>query len=133
MNYKEGYDWGKQSLETAGVSEAELDARLFLEKICGTDRNTLLVHGDRLLSEEEKNRYQDWIQKRAQHIPLQHLTGEQEFMGAYLSGKRARAYSQAGYGNPCGRSDARNDGWEQDPGHVHRFRLYIAQPPSLFQ
>ena len=81
MNYKEGYDWGKQSLETAGVSEAELDARLLLEKICGTDRNTLLVHGDRLLSEEEKNRYQDWIQKRAQHIPLQHLTGEQEFMG----------------------------------------------------
>lgn len=54
MNYKEGYDWGKQSLETAGVSEAELDARLLLEKICGTDRNTLLVHGDRLLSEEEK-------------------------------------------------------------------------------
>ena len=81
MNYKEGYDWGKQSLETAGVSEAELDARLLLEKICGTDRNTLLVHGDRLLTEEEKNRYQDWIQKRAQHIPLQHLTGEQEFMG----------------------------------------------------
>ena len=63
MNYKEGYDWGKQSLETAGVSEAELDARLLLEKICGTDRNTLLVHGDRLLSEEEKNRYKDWIQK----------------------------------------------------------------------
>ena len=51
MNYKEGYDWGKQSLETAGVSEAELDARLLLEKICGTDRNTLLVHGDRLLTE----------------------------------------------------------------------------------
>ena len=25
MNYKEGYDWGKQSLETAGVSEAELE------------------------------------------------------------------------------------------------------------
>ena len=96
MNYKEGYDWGKQSLETAGVSEAELDARLLLEKICGTDRNTLLVHGDRLLSEEEKNRYQDWIQKRAQHIPLQYLTGEQGVYGAYLSGKRARTYSQAG-------------------------------------
>ena len=28
MNYKEGYDWGKQSLETAGVSEAELDLSL---------------------------------------------------------------------------------------------------------
>ena len=46
--------------------------------MCIRDR---LVHGDRLLSEEEKNRYKDWIQKRAQHIPLQHLTGEQEFMG----------------------------------------------------
>lgn len=35
MNYKEGYDWGKQSLETAGVSEAELDARLLWKRYAG--------------------------------------------------------------------------------------------------
>ena len=81
MNYKESYDWGRRILEAAGIQEADWDARLLLETICGTDRNTLLVHGERPLSREEESKYQDWIQKRAQHIPLQHLTGEQEFMG----------------------------------------------------
>lgn len=81
MNYKDSYDWGRRILEAAGIQEADWDARLLLETICGTDRNTLLVHGERPLSREEESKYQDWIQKRAQHIPLQHLTGEQEFMG----------------------------------------------------
>ena len=33
------------------------------------------------VSEEEKTRYLEQIDKRASHIPLQHLTGHQEFMG----------------------------------------------------
>nr|WP_308626051.1 peptide chain release factor N(5)-glutamine methyltransferase [uncultured Eisenbergiella sp.] len=81
MNYKDSYHWGRQILEAAGIQEADWDARLLLETVCGTDRNTLLVHGERPLSREEEVKYQDWIQRRAQHIPLQHLTGEQEFMG----------------------------------------------------
>ena len=81
MNYRECYEWGRQSLKAAGIEEADLDARLLLETICHTDRNTLLVHGDRQVSHEEESAYNDWISRRARHIPLQHITGEQEFMG----------------------------------------------------
>lgn len=75
--YREGVD----RLTGAGIEEAALDARLLLEYVCGTDRNTLLVHGEREVSEEEYERYSGLITERAGHVPLQHLTGEQEFMG----------------------------------------------------
>ena len=55
MNYRECYEWGRQSLKAAGIEEADLDARLLLETICHTDRNTLLVHGDRQVSHEEES------------------------------------------------------------------------------
>ena len=81
MNYKEIYLWGKEKLEKAGVVEFDLDARLLLEHICHTNRNTLLVHGDREVSESEEEQYREAISKRSCRIPLQHITGVQEFMG----------------------------------------------------
>lgn len=79
--YKDIYETGKTELEQAGIDEAALDARLLLEFVCGTDRNTLLVHGDREVSGEQYDRYRDLIGRRAARVPLQHLTGQQEFMG----------------------------------------------------
>jgi release factor glutamine methyltransferase len=81
MTYRECYERGKAALTAAEIEEAALDARLLLEYVCAADRNTLLVHGDREVAEEELRRYETLIQKRASHIPLQHLTGVQEFMG----------------------------------------------------
>ena len=81
MEYQALYKRGKESLEAAEIGEAVLDARLLLEFVCGTDRNTLLVHPDREVSEEEIRQYKKLIGERAKHIPLQHLTGVQEFMG----------------------------------------------------
>lgn len=81
MTYRECYDMGRLALEMAGVLEPELDARLMLEHVCGTDRNTLLVHGDREVTESESGCYKEFIDKRTKRIPLQHLTGTQEFMG----------------------------------------------------
>ena len=46
MRYDELYRYGVRQLKQADIAEAELDARLLLEYICHTDRNTLLVHGD---------------------------------------------------------------------------------------
>ena len=79
--YREMYDEGAARLSEAGIEEAALDARLLLEFVCGTNRNTLLAHGDRDVSEEEYSRYRSLIGRRAAHVPLQHLTGEQDFMG----------------------------------------------------
>ena len=81
MQYQELYRLGKDKLTEAKVPEAELDARLLLEEICGTNRNDLLVHGDNEISTEQCERYTDYIQRRQKHEPLQQITGYQEFMG----------------------------------------------------
>lgn len=81
MNYKEIYLWGRSELEKAGISEYELDARLLLEHICHTNRNTLLVHGDREVAGEEEAKYREAIAVRRSRVPLQHIIGVQEFMG----------------------------------------------------
>lgn len=81
MNYRELYEKGKGALAAQGIEEAALDARLLLEYVCETDRNALLVHGDREISKAETERYEALIKRRGEHIPLQHLTGTQNFMG----------------------------------------------------
>ncbi|MCI8935876.1 MAG: peptide chain release factor N(5)-glutamine methyltransferase [Lachnospiraceae bacterium] len=81
MEYRTLYDMGAEELKEAGVEEAALDARLLLEEVCGTDRNDLLVHGDRLVAEDQLERYMECIDLRSKRIPLQHILGYQEFMG----------------------------------------------------
>lgn len=81
LTYGEVYREGAAQLGKAGIEEAALDARILLEFVCGTDRNTLLAHGDLDVSEEEYGRYSGLIGRRASRVPLQHLTGGQDFMG----------------------------------------------------
>lgn len=81
MKYRDCFDQGRKALKEAGITEADLDARYLLEFVCGTDHNTLLAHPDKEVSEEEKSRYEELIGKRKDRIPLQQLTGHQEFMG----------------------------------------------------
>ena len=81
MNYTEAFLMGTQKLKEAEIGEAQLDARLLLEEVCGTDHNTLLCHGDREVSEEEEEQYRRALEQRAVHVPLQHLLGYQDFMG----------------------------------------------------
>lgn len=85
MNYRKLYETGKDRLEKAGIQEAALDARLLLEEVCRTDRNTLLVHGDRAVTEEEETQFRIFIERRSTHEPLQQITGWQEFMGLRFS------------------------------------------------
>ena len=81
MKYTEAFLMGMQKLKEAEIGEAQLDARLLLEEVCGTDHNTLLCHGDREVSEAEEEQYRKALEQRAVHVPLQHLLGYQDFMG----------------------------------------------------
>ena len=85
MTYRECYEQGCRTLQAAGIEEAILDARLLLEAMCGTDRNDLLVHGEQPVAPQAEEKYLNWIRQRAEHIPLQQLTGEQDFMGLTFS------------------------------------------------
>lgn len=81
MIYSDIYKNASIRLKQAGVPEYQLDARLLLEYACGTDYNTLLVHGDRTVSPEEEKKYNELIEKRASRVPLAYIVGYQEFMG----------------------------------------------------
>lgn len=84
MEYGALYRLGVEKLKEAQIKEAELDARLLLEEVCGTNRNDLLVHEKNPVLEENYNCYVNYIEKRSQHIPLQHILGYQEFMGLHF-------------------------------------------------
>lgn len=81
MEYRALYQEGTERLQQAGIAEAALDARLLLEYVCGTVRNDMLLHGDREVTEEDTKHYRQMLSQRADHVPLQYLTKQQEFMG----------------------------------------------------
>ena len=72
---------GTEILRQNGIPEAELDAWYLLEHVTGISRALYFSDGCRELNAEQEVRYFDLIEKRGQRIPLQHLTGVQEFMG----------------------------------------------------
>lgn len=81
MTYGDCYKEAVRLLADNGVREAGLDARLLLESVCGTDRNTLLAHPEREVRAEEKARFDALVQRRCKREPLQYIINEQEFMG----------------------------------------------------
>lgn len=81
MDYRTCYEEGSKILREANVQEANLDARLLLEFVCGTDYGYLFAHGTSKVPEEQVSKYKKLIAKRASRYPLQYITGEQEFMG----------------------------------------------------
>lgn len=81
MDWKTLLDEGAAYLNDAGILDAEQDAWYLLEFVTGMDRAAFFLHRWEESDETLVERYRDFIQKRMQHIPLQHLTGVQEFMG----------------------------------------------------
>ena len=81
MRYQDCFKKGMDALTQVGIEEASWDARLLLEHVCGTDRNYLLVHGDQEVDPKKEETYFGMIDMRAKRIPLQHITGVQNFMG----------------------------------------------------
>ena len=81
MTYSELYRNGTGVLSRAGIPEAALDARLLLEFITGCDRTRLLTDPDTPVSDKDAKAYETVLSKRANHIPLQQLTGSCNFMG----------------------------------------------------
>ncbi len=79
--YKQCCVWGYETLNAAGIGDARIDARLLLEYVCGTTQHDMILHGDREVDEAKREQYEACILKRAERIPLQHITGVQSFMG----------------------------------------------------
>lgn len=81
MTLKEAYDMGQERLKRAGVEEFSIDAWYLLEYVTKVNRAAYFMKMNEAISEEQKMRYEECLKKRCAHVPLQHITGVQEFMG----------------------------------------------------
>ena len=72
---------GHEILKQHDIEEARLDAWLLLEYVTGKNRAYYFAHPDDSVEDGDAVRYRELIEKRAGHIPLQHLTHEAYFMG----------------------------------------------------
>lgn len=81
ITYQELLKSGENELVSSNISDAELDAWYLLEYITGMSRAKFFLDRDMEVSDEIKDRYLSLIHMRKEHIPLQHITGTQEFMG----------------------------------------------------
>lgn len=81
MTYREAVEFGTKCLTDAGVPDAALDAWYLLQMVCKIERSYYYVHGKEDITQDAQKEYEIAVQKRAEHIPLQYIIGEQEFMG----------------------------------------------------
>ena len=81
MTYREALALGEKVLEVANIVDVRTDAWLLLEMASKIDRNFYYMHMDEEISEDYVKEYELLLKKRAEHIPLQYIVGETEFMG----------------------------------------------------
>ena len=91
MKYEEARKWAEEILMQAEVPDAGLDAWYLLEYAIAsvekrqTGRGWYLMNRDTAIEEKTFRYYTELVRKRCTRIPLQHLTGEQEFFGYTFS------------------------------------------------
>ena len=73
--------WGEAVLESYKRPDASIDAKLLMKNLLGFDEMKLLLERDQKLAAHLKESYAYVIAKRAQGIPLQYITRNQDFMG----------------------------------------------------
>ena len=83
MTYQEALLEGKNILKDSAVADCETDAWLLLEYVTGIDRNKFILNkvSDKDMPETDYKAYKDAIERRGKKIPLQHITGVQNFYG----------------------------------------------------
>lgn len=87
MTFHEALRLGEAYLEEHQIPDAAIDAWYLLEytgkKKIGeqVNRAWFLMNRQRTLPQDVWEEYQRLLERRGTHVPLQHITGEQEFMG----------------------------------------------------
>ena len=71
---------GEEMLLAAGIEEAANDAWLLFSEIFQMSRARYYMDMNRTCDPKLAARYEEWIQKRTQRIPLQHIIGHAPFM-----------------------------------------------------
>ncbi len=80
MNIRDALAKGIQALKAAHIEAPAVEAGAMLCDVIGCDKSFLYVHGDAAVAREDAECYFDRIELRAKGMPVQYITGHQEFM-----------------------------------------------------
>lgn len=78
---KDWLEYGVDYLETHQIQEAKTDAWLLMEYTANINKNYYYMNMHEPMDAEEAKEYVTLIHRRADHIPVQYLTGEAWFYG----------------------------------------------------
>lgn len=81
MTVREMIKLGEMELMKAHCMDPKIDAEALYCYLMNVDKVKVFLQAGETVTEEVQQQYFDLIKKRAERIPLQHITGVQEFMG----------------------------------------------------
>lgn len=71
----------QNTLEAAGIADSQVDSWLLAEFVFGMTRVKYYANMQMTVDGRSAEKYNELVNQRAGHIPLQHIIGTQEFMG----------------------------------------------------
>lgn len=81
MTYREARIKAAGRLADANIENEAAESWFLMEFVCNITRSFYLLHEQDVMPEDQEQAFFEMTEKRCRHIPLQYLTGEQEFMG----------------------------------------------------
>ena len=81
MTFKEALQQAVELLMAAKVPDANVDAWYLFEYVTGKNRASYFLHMEEEMPQEQAEKLAELVEIRAKRIPLQYITGTQEFMG----------------------------------------------------
>ena len=81
MTFRQALEYGIKILESENITDAKIDAWLLLSYVSEMTKAQYFLKQNDQIDELILYKYKDVLLKRAGRTPLQHITGEQDFMG----------------------------------------------------
>lgn len=80
MTIGDAFRKGTDIIKSAGIETPALEAGVILCHVLGCDKVYIYTHGDVELQPEKEKEYFELLERRVSGMPVQHITGCQEFM-----------------------------------------------------
>lgn len=81
MTYRELLKYGESRLRQANIEDYRTDAWLLLEFLTGLDRSRFFLQESEIAGGDLAGNYRELVEKRADHVPVQQITGRAWFFG----------------------------------------------------